>query len=104
MDQASLQIRVDQAGGVVRVTLAGELDVMTIRHLHRGMQAARACRGDVEVDVAQLRRVDAHGVHALTREADALRCSRRSMVLTNTPSRLRVLLQQLYAEDYLRAG
>jgi anti-anti-sigma factor len=104
MDTASLQIKVDQAGDLVRVTLAGELDKLTIRHLHRGMQEARAGHGDVEVDVSELRRVDALGVQALTREADALRTSRRFMVLTNTPVLLRALLQQLFAEDYLRAS
>lgn len=104
MERDLLQIGVDQDGDVVRVTLTGTLDVRTIRHLHHEMRAARAGDGDVEVDVSQLLRVDAPGVHALTREADALRSSKRFMVLTNTPTRLRALLRQLYAEDFLRAG
>ena len=104
MDRDLLQIDVHQDGDIVRVKLAGTLGVATIRHLHRSMLEARAGEGDVEVDVAHLFHVDAVGVHALTREADALRSSRRFMVLTNTPSRLRALLRQLYAEDFLRAS
>jgi ABC-type transporter Mla MlaB component len=104
MDTNNLHVDVAQDGDQVKVILTGALDAANIRQLHQGMRAARACQGDVEVDVANLSRADAMGVYALTREAGALRFSKRNIEVTNSPPRLTALFRTLSTDCFLRAG
>lgn len=80
---------------VVEVLLTGDLDRATVGHLEDGLARVveHLHQHDVVVDLSGTRRVEACGIRALRRMADALRDTGRDLAVRQAPDLPRAALE-----------
>jgi anti-anti-sigma factor len=62
---SAFEIQQTQSAGRVRLSLIGELDLMTSEALRRRLRALKATSTNVSVDLSRLDFIDSAGIHAL---------------------------------------
>jgi anti-sigma B factor antagonist len=98
----ALRTTVERFEASVLVCVQGELDLATAPALERALlDAAADAPVDLVVDLSGVRFVDATGLGALLRAAEAAQAARGSLRLTAPSRMLRLMLRLLDLEDRL---